>query len=127
MTIMIVEDNPTVRRLIKRATCDIAQRVVECEDGADCLDAYARHSPNIVLMDIRMPRMDGLTATRRLLSAFPAAKVIILTDYNDDELRTAARDAGACAFALKHNLTELEEVILEANSRPSCSSDRKVD
>jgi two-component system response regulator DegU len=124
MTIMIVEDNPAVRRLIKRATCDIAQNVLECEDGADSLDAYARHSPDIVLMDIRMPRMDGLTSTRRLLSAFPNARVVILTDYDDDQLRIAARDAGACAYALKHNLTQLEEVILEANSRPSCDSNR---
>lgn len=121
---MIVEDNPAVRRLIKRATCDIAQNVLECEDGADSLDAYARHSPDIVLMDIRMPRMDGLTSTRRLLSAFPNARVVILTDYDDDQLRIAARDAGACAYALKHNLTQLEEVILEANSRPSCDSNR---
>jgi CheY-like chemotaxis protein len=118
MTILIVEDNPGVRRLIKRATCDIAQEVVECEDGADSLEAYASHRPNIVLMDVRMPRMDGLTATRRLLRAYPDAKVIILTDSNDDELRTAARDAGACAFALKQNLTQLEEIILEVNSRP---------
>jgi CheY-like chemotaxis protein len=124
MTILVVEDNPTVRRLIRRATCDIAQKVVECEDGADSLDAYARHQPDVVLMDVRMPLMDGLTATRRLLSAFPNAKVVILTDYNDDELRAAALDAGACAYTLKHNLTQLEEVILEVNSRPVCNSDR---
>lgn len=118
MTILIVEDNPTVRRLIRRATCDIADNVVECEDGADSLEAYVAHRPDIVLMDVRMPRMDGLTATRKLLRAYPAAKVIILTDYNDDELRSAAREAGACAFALKHNLTELEEIILQANTEP---------
>jgi len=117
MTILIVEDNPTVRRLIRRATSDIADSVVECEDGADALDAYIAHRPNVVLMDVRMPRMDGLTATRRLLREYPEAKVIILTDYNDDELRSAAKEAGACAYALKHNLTELEDIILQANSR----------
>jgi two-component system response regulator DegU len=126
MTILIVEDNPTVRRLIKRATCEIADKIVECEDGADSLDAYASHRPDIVLMDVRMPRMDGLTATRRLLRVFPNAKIVILTDYNDDELRIASRDAGACAYALKHNLTQLEEVILEANSS-SCNSDKSGD
>jgi two-component system response regulator DegU len=126
MTILIVEDNPTVRRLIKRATCEIADKIVECEDGADSLDAYASHRPDIVLMDVRMPRMDGLTATRRLLRVFPNAKIVILTDYNDDELRIASRDAGACAYALKHNLTQLEEVILEVNSS-SCNSDKARD
>jgi two-component system response regulator DegU len=127
MTILIVEDNATVRRLIKRATCEIAETIVECEDGADSLDAYANYRPNVVLMDVRMPRMDGLTATRRLLRAYPGAKVIILTDYNDDELRGAARDAGACAYALKHNLTQLEEVILEAISQSSCNSEESGD
>lgn len=120
MTILIVEDNPTVRRLIRRATSDIADSVVECEDGADALEAYVAHRPNVVLMDVRMPRMDGLTATKKLLHEYPNAKVIILTDYNDDEVRSAAKEAGACAYALKHNLTELEEIILQANSGPSC-------
>jgi two-component system response regulator DegU len=66
--------------------------------------------------------MDGLTATRKLLREHPAAKVIILTDYNDDQLRSAAREAGACAYALKHNLTELEEIILRANAGPKIQS-----
>jgi two-component system response regulator DegU len=127
MKILIVEDNPTVRRLIRRATSDIADSAVECEDGADSLDAYIAHRPDIVLMDIRMPRMDGLTATRRLLRAYPAAKIIILTDYNDDELRSAAREAGACAYALKHNLTELEEIILQTNARPCNSENQSSD
>lgn len=122
MTILIVEDNPTVRRLIRRATCDIAATVVECEDGADSLEAYITHQPNIVLMDVRMPRMDGLTATRKLLHEYPAAKVIILTDYNDDGLRSAAKEAGACAYALKHNLTELEAIIVRVNSGQDCDS-----
>jgi two-component system response regulator DegU len=126
MKILIVEDNPTVRRLIRRATSDIADGVVECEVGADSLDAYIAHRPDIVLMDVRMSRMDGLTATRRLLCEYPAAKVIILTDYNDDELRSAAGEAGAYAYALKHNLTELEDIILQTSSRPSCSSENQA-
>src|SRR3984885_10160322 len=114
MKILIVEKNPTVRRLIRRATSDIADSEVECEDGADSLEAYIAHRPDIVLMDVRMPRMAGLTAPRSLLREYPAAKVIILTDYNDDELRSAAREAGACAYALKHNLTELDTVLKDA-------------
>ena len=117
MTILIVEDNPTVRKLIRRATADIADTIFECEDGADSVAAYSSHHPDLVLMDVRMPRMDGLTATRMLTQQFPLAKVVILTDYNDDELRSAAREAGACAFALKHNLTELEDILLEVHGR----------
>jgi two-component system response regulator DegU len=109
--ILIVEDNPNVRRLIRRATADIAEETVEREDGADALEAYEIHRPDIVLMDVKMPRMDGLTATRLLLKNYPEAKIIIVTDYDDDILRNAAQESGACAFALKNNLTELDAVI----------------
>jgi CheY-like chemotaxis protein len=122
MTILIVEDNPTVRRLIRRATSDMADNIFECGDGADALAAYIEHRPDLVLMDVRMPRMDGLAATRQLVRHDPAARIIILTDYNDDELRTAAREAGACAFALKHNLTELDTVLQEVLGRPPCTA-----
>jgi len=111
MTILIVEDNPTIRRLIRRAISDFTDNIFECEDGADALAAYTEHKPDAVLMDVRMPRMDGLAATRQLLRHYPGARIIIVTDYNDDELRSAARQAGACAYALKNNLTELDTVL----------------
>jgi CheY-like chemotaxis protein len=111
MTILIVEDNASIRRLIRRAISDIADTIFECEDGADALVAYAEHSPDAVLMDVRMPRLDGLAATKQILSHHPAARIVILTDYNDDGFRSAARVAGACAYALKNNLTELDTVL----------------
>jgi CheY-like chemotaxis protein len=113
MTILIVDDNATVRRLIRRAINGVADRVFECEDGADALAAYIEHQPDIVLMDV-MPCVDGLAATRQLIRHDPSAKIIIVTDYNDDEVRIAAKEAGACAYALKHNLTELDLVLQAA-------------
>ena len=124
MTILIVEDNPTIRRLIRRAISDLADNIFECEDGADALAAYAEHKPDAVLMDMRMPRMDGLTATRELIQHYPGARIIIVTDYNDDGLRTAAREAGACAYALKHNLTELDTVLKDVLD--SCRAPRSL-
>lgn len=114
MKILIVEDNPTVRKLIRRAIADIAEELVEREDGADALEAYDTYQPDLVLMDVKMPRMDGLTATRQLLEKHPAARIVIVTDYDDDQLRGAAREAGACAYALKNNLTDLETIIQAA-------------
>ncbi len=111
MKILIVEDNPTVRKLIRRAIADLAEETVEREDGADALEAYETHRPDVVLMDVKMPRMDGLTATRQLLQRYPHARIVIVTDYDDDELRGAARESGACAYALKNNLMDLEAVI----------------
>jgi CheY-like chemotaxis protein len=124
MTILIVEDNPTIRRLIRRAISDIADNIFECEDGADALAAYTEHSPDAVLMDVRMPRVDGLLATRQILDHHPGARIVIVTDYNDDELRSAAREAGACAYALKNNLTELDTVLRDALN--SCRAENSM-
>lgn len=117
MTILIVEDNPSVRKLIRHAIEDIADKVEECNDGIDSLAAYKQHQPDVVLMDVRMPQMDGLTATRLLLKHAPAARIVIVTDYDDDELRSAVCEAGALAFALKNNLTELDQIILRVCDR----------
>ena len=65
MTILIVEDNPGVRRLLRSAVAGLGSAVWECEDGAGALAAYQAHWPSIVLMDISMPGMDGLAAPGR--------------------------------------------------------------
>jgi CheY-like chemotaxis protein len=113
MRILIVEDNASVRRLVRRAAADFADEIFEREDGSEALEAYQAYHPDIVLMDVKMPKMDGLKATRLLITHDPLAKVVIVTDYNDDEVRKAAYEAGACGFALKQDLTELE-LLLEA-------------
>jgi len=111
MTVLLVDDNARVVRLLRHAVRDIASAIWECSDGADALAAYAQHRPDVVLMDIRMPCMDGLTATRQITQFDPSARVVIITDYEDEELRMAASEAGACGYALKENLPDLAKII----------------
>lgn len=67
--------------------------------------------PDLVLMDIAMKGMDGLSATARIRSAFPEAHVLMLTQYDDPDLRLAARECGAEAYLLKDDLSQLKKVL----------------
>ena len=71
----------------------LRRRLVECADGGEALAAYDRWQPDWVLMDIELGGMDGITATRQIIEAFPEARVIIVTNHNDEPLRVAAREA----------------------------------
>jgi DNA-binding NarL/FixJ family response regulator len=101
--VLIADDEALVRggfRMILEAQADL-QVVGEAADGQDALAQARELSPDVVLMDIRMPAMDGLEATRRLASASPAAKVLMLTTFDLDEHVYQAMKAGASGFLLK--------------------------
>ena len=104
-TILIADDQALVRtgfRMILEAEPDF-RVVAEAKDGPDAVEAVRRSHPDIVLMDIRMPRMDGLEATRRILaSGGPnVPRVLMLTTYDLDEYVYDALQAGASGFLLK--------------------------
>ena len=111
MRLLIVDDHPAMRRMIGRVVNDIVSDIEECSDGAEALAAYTRCRPDWVLMDIEMSRMDGITATREILIAFPSAKVVIVSKHDDQQIREAARKAGACGYVLKDNLMAIREML----------------
>ncbi len=111
MRLLIVDDHAAMRRLLGRVVGDLFSAVAECDDGAEALAAYERHRPDWVLMDIEMSRTDGLTATRDIMRAFPDAKVVIVSKHDDEQLRAAARTAGACGYVLKENLIAVRELL----------------
>ncbi len=107
VTVLIVEDHAGVRRLLRDALREVAAQVWECENGAEALAAYPAHRPDVVLMDLSMPVLDGLAATRQIRHLHLSARIVIVTDYDDEGLRDAAREAGACGYVLKDNLLEI--------------------
>jgi len=70
-------------------------------DGAEAVEQVARHLPDLVLMDLKMPGMNGIEATRRIRTRYPAVKVLVLTTYDDDEWVIDAIRAGAAGYLLK--------------------------
>ena len=108
--VLIVDDSQPMRELIKMTLAGVAEVVGECADGADALDCYEANRPDWVLMDWEM-RTDGLTATRRIIKAHPQARILIVTNHDDDTLRTAAIEAGARGFVLKDDLLALSSFL----------------
>jgi DNA-binding NarL/FixJ family response regulator len=80
--------------------------VAEAENGLEAVRKAARFDPTVVLMDIRMPELDGLEATRRIIAADPAARVLVLTTFDLDEYVYEALRAGASGFVLKDDPPE---------------------
>ena len=111
MKALIVEDNELMRRLIKNLIGGLADVVIECGSGEAACEAYAANRPDWVLMDVQLPGLDGITATRRIKAAFPDAHILIVTEHGDEPLRQTARDAGACGYVLKENLLALRELM----------------
>ena len=101
--VLVADDQSMVRagfRMLLAGEEDI-EVVAEASNGLEAVDKAARFHPTVVLMDIRMPELDGLQATRRILSADSAARILILTTFDLDEYVYAGLRAGASGFLLK--------------------------
>jgi DNA-binding NarL/FixJ family response regulator len=101
--VLLVDDQPLLRmgfRLILEGEDDL-QVVGEASDGAEAIRQVREASPDVVLMDVRMPVLDGIEATRAVTTSGSSAKVIILTTFDLDEYAFAGLQAGASAFLLK--------------------------
>jgi DNA-binding NarL/FixJ family response regulator len=106
--VLVVDDQSMVRagfRLLLSREEDI-EVVAEAKDGLEAVDKAARVRPTVVLMDIRMPELDGLEATRRILAADDRARILILTTFDLDEYVYEALRAGASGFVLKDDPPE---------------------
>lgn len=115
MKLLIVEDSLSVRRILKSVVAPLAMEIEECGDGSEAVMRYATGKPDFVLMDVDLGEMDGITATRKIRADDPEAKIIIVTNYDENDLREAAQKAGACGYVLKENLLEIL-TLLQTNS-----------
>ena len=106
--VMITDDHLIVReglRLILE-TAENIEIVGEASDGAECLRLVPECKPAVILMDLQMPRMDGITAIDHLRSEYPEIAIVILTTFNEDELMIRGLQAGARGYLLKDTSRE---------------------
>ena len=106
--VLIADDQSMVRAGFRRllSSEEGIEVVAEAGNGKEAIEKAARFHPTVILMDIRMPELDGLEATRRILAADPAARVLILTTFDLDEYVYEALTAGASGFVLKDDPPE---------------------
>jgi DNA-binding NarL/FixJ family response regulator len=102
LRVVVVDDHPVFRQGLRFLLEDLGVDVVaEAADGAAGVEAVLAHRPDVVLMDLQMPGVSGVEATRRLTSELPEVKVLVLTMVDDDQAVFAAVQAGALGYLLK--------------------------
>lgn len=108
---MIADDHPIVREGLAASLNRIADMKVVCEatTGKETLDLFEKYRPDVALVDLRMPQMDGVDAIEAICRRFETARIIILTTYEGDEDVYRGLRAGACAYLLKD--TALDELV----------------
>jgi DNA-binding NarL/FixJ family response regulator len=115
LNILIVDDHKLFREGLKLLLRNLEEvgEVWEAQDGEVFLDMVKNYHPDLVLMDIEMPKIDGVEATMRALELYPEMKIIALSMFSDEEYFQKMVDAGACGFLLKNSdFSEVRRAIL---------------
>lgn len=106
--VLLADDHKMVRQGLRGLLAqepDI-EIVAEAEDGQQAVELAEKHRPHVVVMDISMPRMDGVEATRRILQTLPGVQIIALSMHGEDAMGQPMRDAGACDYVTKDRAAE---------------------
>ncbi len=111
MNVLIVDDNQKVRQMMKDFLFTLFDNFYECSNGKDAVAIYTKYHPDWVLMDIKMKGINGIESLKQINQIDPNAKVIMVTQYDDNDLRKASSEYGAVAYVLKENLSGIENFI----------------
>ncbi|NEU79574.1 response regulator transcription factor [Nostoc sp. UIC 10630] len=114
--VLLVDDQGLIRQGL-RALLELEpdlEIVAEAENGEQAINLVAEFQPDVVLLDIRMPIMDGVAATKEIQKRFPTTKILVLTTFDDDEYVSAALQNGAMGYLLKDTPSEELAVAIRA-------------
>ena len=102
MRVLLADDHQILRDGIRRGLESAGEDVVgEADNGEEALELVREHVPDVVLMDLSMPVLDGVSATRRITDEFPDVRVVVLTMHDDTQRTRAALEAGAIGYLTK--------------------------
>jgi len=111
MTVLLVDDHRGIRELEKTMFASMFDTFYESSSGEEAIKIYKAHKPDWVLMDYKMDGINGIEAIKKIKENDSAAKIIMVTQYDDNELKKTAFNAGVAAYILKENLSEIQNFI----------------
>jgi len=111
MNLLIVDDHRAVRDMLKSMHGFMFEEIFEAEDGIEAVMLYKQYKPDWVFMDVKMEKMDGITATKKIKQFDNNAKVVVVTLFCDEELENDAMNAGAYDVISKDDLTKIGDLI----------------
>lgn len=111
MTVLLVDDHKGIRELEKTIFASMFDTFYESSSGEEAIKIYKAHKPDWVLMDYKMNGMNGIEAVKKIKERDSSAKIIMVTQYDDNDLRKAACKYGATAYILKENLSGIKKFI----------------
>ncbi|CUW40509.1 FOG: CheY-like receiver,regulator of chemotaxis and motility [Magnetospirillum sp. XM-1] len=119
LKVIIVDDSIiTVKKLTVLMEGLGHQVVATVSNGLDAIEAYRRHQPDLMTMDISLPDMDGMTATARIVAEFPAARIMMVTSHGQERMVIDSLDAGAKGYVLKPvRIEKLSDMIAKIMER----------
>lgn len=113
MKVLIADDHAQMREIIRKLVLSLpeVESVIECENGEEALSISIKEQPDLILMDLLMKKMDGLTAIKKIKSAGVLSKIIVVSQISEKEFRDEVISIGADYFLNKENLLQLPDVI----------------
>jgi DNA-binding NarL/FixJ family response regulator len=106
MNILVVDQNRQMRQAIKSLLADIADNIYECNDEEEAIACSFEYKPDWVLTEVKIEEGNVLESVKQLESTFSQARIMVITNYDDNYSREAARKSGASAYITKDNLIE---------------------
>lgn len=108
ITVLLIDDHSTIHRLVATLleSVEDVRLVAQGSSGLDALPLYEQYHPDVILMDVVMPGMNGIDATEQLLAAHGEARILVLSGFQDDDSVRAMLNAGAVGYVLKVSLTK---------------------
>ena len=111
MNYLVVDDHPMTRQAVIDCLREPGDAFAKAGTGEEAIEYCQRHSPDWIIMDVKMPGRGGLFATREITTRRPDARIVVMSQYADDMMAAGARAAGAIDFIGKDRIAELPEIL----------------